>query len=132
EIDHIKQSMSKPKDERFELVQKLARKVGAYTIGGESDRVLPGKVNTLFAGRHFHVARRLLKSQLGRTRAIWATPDQPTEYTLNLAICRLRESTSEEWIGIEELRDWIRSELFIDNQQLSTALSRNPYSAGNH
>ncbi|MHA2045973.1 MAG: helicase-associated domain-containing protein [Candidatus Thorarchaeota archaeon] len=118
EIDHIKQSMSKPKDERFELVQKLARKVGAYTIGGESDRVLPGKVNTLFAGRHFHVARRLLKSQLGRTRAIWATPDQPTEYTLNLAICRLRESTAEEWIGIEELRDWIRSELFIDNQQL--------------
>ncbi|MGY5862995.1 MAG: helicase-associated domain-containing protein [Candidatus Thorarchaeota archaeon] len=117
EIDHIKQSMSKPTDDRFELVQKLARKVGAYTIG-ENDRVMPAKVNALFAGHHFHAARRLLKSQLGRTRAIWATPDQPTEYTLNLAICRLRESSTEEWIGIEELRDWIRSELFIDNQQL--------------
>jgi hypothetical protein len=30
----------------------------------------------------------------------------------------LRQATTEEWIGIEELRDWIRSELFIDNQQL--------------
>lgn len=117
EIDNIKKSMSKPKEERFELVQKLARKVGAYKIG-ENDRVMPAKVDSLFAGHHYHVARRLLKSQLGRTRAIWATPDQPTEYTLNLAICRLRESTTEEWISIEELRDWIRSELFIDNQQL--------------
>ena len=117
EIDRIKKSMSKPKDDRFELVQKLARKVGAY-IFGEGDRVMPGKVNALFAGHHYHVSRRLLLSQLGRTRAIWATPDQPTEYTLNLAICRLRESTSEEWISIDELRDWIRSELFIDNQQL--------------
>ncbi|MHA2359743.1 MAG: helicase-associated domain-containing protein [Candidatus Thorarchaeota archaeon] len=117
EIDHIKESMSKPKDERFELVQKLARKVGAYSIG-EDDKVIPGKVDSLFSGHHYHVAKRLLLSQLGRTRAIWATPDQPTEYTLNLAICRLREGTTEEWIGIEELRDWIRSELFIDNQQL--------------
>ena len=117
EIDRIKKSMSKPKDDRFELVQKLARKVGAY-IFGEGDRVMPGKVNVLFAGHHYHVSRRLLLSQLGRTRAIWATPDQPTEYTLNLAICRLRESASEEWISIDELRDWIRSELFIDNQQL--------------
>ncbi|MFW9793781.1 MAG: helicase-associated domain-containing protein [Candidatus Thorarchaeota archaeon] len=117
EIDHIKESMSKPTDDRFELVQKLARKVGAYAIG-EDDKILPGKTESLFAGHHYHVARRLLLSQLGRTRAIWATPDQPTEYTLNLAICRLRESTTEEWIGIDELRDWIRSELFIDNQQL--------------
>jgi hypothetical protein len=117
EIDRIKKSMSKPKDERFELVQKLARKVGAYTFS-EDDRVIPGKVAALFAGHHYHVARRLLLSQLGRTRAIWATPDQPTEYTLNLAICRLRESISKEWISIDELRDWIRSELFIDNQQL--------------
>ncbi|MFW9926727.1 MAG: helicase-associated domain-containing protein [Candidatus Thorarchaeota archaeon] len=117
ESDPIKESMSKPQDERFELVQKLARKVGAYTIG-EDDRVIPGKIDVLFAGNHYHVAKRLLLSQLGRTRAIWATPDQPTEYTLNLAICRLRESTAEEWISIEELRDWIRSELFIDNQQL--------------
>ncbi len=117
EIDHIKESMSKPNDERFELVQKLGRKVGAYSIG-EEDRVMPGKVNALFYGNHYQVAKRLLISQLGRTRAIWATPDQPTEYTLNLAICRLRESTTDEWISIEELRDWIRSELFIDNQQL--------------
>jgi hypothetical protein len=117
EIEHIKRSMSKPTDDRFELVQKLARKVGAYNIG-ENDIVMPAKVNTLFMGHHLHVARRLLKSQLGRTRAIWATPDQPTEYTLNLAICRLRESNTEDWISIEELRDWIRSELFIDNQQL--------------
>jgi len=117
EIDHIKQTMSKSTDDRFELVQKLARKVGAYTIG-ENDRVVPANVTALFSGHHFHVARRLLKSQLGRTRAIWATPDQPTEYTLNLAICRLREGTTDDWIGIEELRDWIRSELFIDNQQL--------------
>jgi hypothetical protein len=117
EIDHIKQAMSKTTDDRFELVQKLARKVGAYTIG-ENDRVMPANVNALFAGHHYHVARRLLKSQLGRTRAIWATPDQPTEYTLNLSICRLREASTEDWIGIEELRDWIRSELFIDNQQL--------------
>ncbi|MFX1606911.1 MAG: hypothetical protein ACFFDD_13535, partial [Promethearchaeota archaeon] len=117
EIDHIKEPMSKPTDERFELVQKMARKMGAYTVG-EEDRVLPSKINLLFAGEHQHVARRLLLSQLGRTRAIWATPDQPTEYTLNLAICRLRESTPEEWVSVEELRDWIRSELFIENQQL--------------
>ncbi|MHA2397128.1 MAG: helicase-associated domain-containing protein, partial [Candidatus Thorarchaeota archaeon] len=117
EIDHIKEPMSKSTDERFELVQKMARKMGAYSVG-EGDRVQPSKIDLLFAGEHRHVARRLLLSQLGRTRAIWATPDQPTEYTLNLGICRLRESTTEEWVSIEELRDWIRSELFIENQQL--------------
>jgi hypothetical protein len=117
EIDHIKEPMSKPTDERFELVQKMARKMGAYIVG-EGDIVQPSKIDLLFAGEHRHVARRLLLSQLGRTRAIWATPDQPTEYTLNLAICRLRESTTEEWVGIEELRDWIRSELFVENQPL--------------
>lgn len=117
EIDNIKASMSKSTDERFELVQKMARKMGAYIVG-EEDRVLPSKIDLLFAGEYRHVARRLLLSQLGRTRAIWATPDQPTEYTLNLAICRLRESTTDEWISIEELRDWIRSELFIERQEL--------------
>ncbi len=117
EIDNIKEPMSKPTDERFELVQKMARKMGVYVVG-EGDVVQPSKVHLLFAGEHRHVARRLLLSQLGRTRAIWATPDQPTEYTLNLAICRLRESTTDEWISVEELRDWIRSELFIENQQL--------------
>jgi hypothetical protein len=117
EIDHIKEAMSKSTDERFEVVQKFARKAGAYTIT-EGDRVLPAKIDTLFAGRQYLVARRLLLSALGRTRAIWATPDQPTEYTLNLAICRLREANEEDWIGIEELRDWIRSELFQENQPL--------------
>ncbi len=117
EIDNIKASMSKSTDERFELVQKMARKMGAYIVG-EEDRVVPSKIDLLFAGEYRHVARRLLLSQLGRTRAIWATPDQPTEYTLNLAICRLRESSPDEWIGIEELRDWIRSELFIERQEL--------------
>jgi hypothetical protein len=116
EIDSIKEPMSKATDERFELVQKMARKMGAYTVA-EGDRVQPSNINLLFAGEYHNVARRLLLSQLGRTRAIWATPDQPTEYTLNLTICRLRESTSEEWISVEELKDWIRSELFIENQQ---------------
>jgi len=117
EMDRIKESMTKQTDERFDLVQKLARKVGAYSIV-EDDRIRPSKVDLLFAGEQHHVARRLLQSSLGRTRAIWATPDQPTEYTLNLAICRLRESTRENWIATEELRDWIRSELFIENQPL--------------
>lgn len=116
EMDSMKESMSKATDERFELVQKMARKMGAYTVA-EGDRVLPSNISLLFAGEYHNVARRLLLSQLGRTRAIWATPDQPTEYTLNLTICRLRESASEEWIGVEELKDWIRSELFIENQQ---------------
>ncbi len=117
EIDSIKASMSKSTDERFELVQKMARKMGAYVVG-EGDRVQPSKIDLLFTGGYHHVARRLLLSQLGRTRAIWATPDQPTEYTLNLAICRLRESSPDEWVSVEELRDWIRSELFIENQEL--------------
>jgi hypothetical protein len=117
EMDRIKEHMTKQTDERFDLVQKLARKVGAYVIV-EEDKILPSKVEMLFAGEQHHVARRLLLSSLGRTRAIWATPDQPTEYTLNLAICRLRESTKEDWVTIEELRDWIRSELFIENQPL--------------
>lgn len=117
EMDRIKEAMTKPTDERFDLVQRLARKAGVYSIV-EEDRVLPSKVDQLFGGYQHHVARRLLMSALGRTRAIWATPDQPTEYTLNLAICRLRESTEEDWIGVEELRDWIRSELFIENQPL--------------
>ncbi|MFW9964134.1 MAG: helicase-associated domain-containing protein [Candidatus Sifarchaeia archaeon] len=117
EIDNIKESMSKPTDERFELVQKMARKMGAYVVG-EEDIVKPSKIDLLFAGEYRHVSRRLLLSQLGRTRAIWATPDQPTEYTLNLAICRLRESSADEWVSVEELRDWIRSELFIENQEL--------------
>ena len=117
EIDHMKEAMSVSTDERFEIVQKFARKAGAYAIT-EGDRVLPSKIDTLFAGEQYLVARRLLLSALGRTRAIWATPDQPTEYTLNLAICRLREGNQEEWIGIEELRDWIRSELFQENQPL--------------
>ncbi len=117
EIDNIKASMSKSTDERFELVQKMARKMGAYVVG-EGDRVQPSKVDLLFAGGYHNVARRLLLSQLGRTRAIWATPDQPTEYTLNLAICRLRESSPDDWVSVEELRDWIRSELFIEKQEL--------------
>lgn len=117
EIDRIMEAMSKPNEERFEIVQRFARKAGAYTIA-EGDKVLPSKVDALFAGEQYLVARRFLVSALGRTRAIWATPDQPTEYTLNLAICRLRESTQEEWISVEELRDWIRSELFQENQPL--------------
>ena len=117
EIDHIKEAMSTPTDERFEIVQKFARKAGAYAIT-EGDRVLPSKIDALFGGEQHLVARRLLLSALGRTRAIWATPDQPTEYTLNLAICRLREGSTETWISIEELRDWIRAELFQDNQPL--------------
>jgi hypothetical protein len=99
------------------LVQKLARKSGAYRIV-EEDRVVPGNVQALFTGRQDLVSRRLLLSSLGRTRAIWATPDQPTEYTLNLAICRLRKATKEEWITVQEMRDWIRSELFTENQPL--------------
>ncbi|NHJ13184.1 MAG: hypothetical protein EAX95_05870 [Candidatus Thorarchaeota archaeon] len=117
EIDHIKDAMSKPTEERFELVQKMARKAGAYQIVDE-DRVIPGKVDVLFSGGQGTVSRRLLLSSLGRTRAIWATPDQPTEYTLNLAICRLRESTQEEWISISDMKGWIRSELFIENAPL--------------
>ncbi|MFW9960055.1 MAG: helicase-associated domain-containing protein [Candidatus Thorarchaeota archaeon] len=117
DMDRIKDTMTKQTDERFDLVQKLARKVGAYSIV-EEDRIRPSKIDLLFAGEQHHVARRLLQSALGRTRAIWATPDQPTEYTLNLAICRLRESSKEEWVTVEELRDWIRSELFIENQPL--------------
>ena len=117
EIDHIKEAMSVATDERFEVVQRFARKAGAYTIT-EGDRVIPSKIDNLFAGHQHLVARRLLLSALGRTRAIWATADQPTEYTLNLAICRLRDGNQEEWIGIEELRDWIRSELFQENQPL--------------
>ncbi len=117
EIDRIMEAMSKPDEERFEVVQRFARKAGAYTIA-EGDKVLQSKVDVLFAGKQYSVAKRFLVSALGRTRAIWATPDQPTEYTLNLAICRLRESSQEEWISIEELRDWIRSELFQDNQPL--------------
>lgn len=117
EIDHIMEAMSKPNEERFEIVQRFARKAGAYTIA-DGDKVLPSKVDTLFAGEQYQVAKRFLISALGRTRAIWATPDQPTEYTLNLAICRFRESTQEDWISIEELRDWIRSELFQENQPL--------------
>ncbi|MFW9846007.1 MAG: helicase-associated domain-containing protein [Candidatus Thorarchaeota archaeon] len=117
EADQIRAAMSEPKEERFELVQKMARKAGAYMIV-EEDRVVPGKVEALFSGKQDEVSRRFLMSSLGRTRAIWATPDQPTEYTMNLAICRLRESNSEEWIPIEEMKDWIRSELFIDSQPL--------------
>jgi hypothetical protein len=117
DIDQVKAAMSDPTDERFELVQKIGRKSGAYSIV-EEDRIQPVKAGHLFVGGQYHVARRILLSSLGRTRAIWATPDQPTEYTLNLAICRLRESTPEEWIDIEELRDWIRSELFIERQPL--------------
>jgi len=117
EIDHIKEAMSVSTDERFEIVQKFARKAGAYTII-EGDRVIPSKVDVLFGGQQHLVARRLLLSALGRTRAIWATADQPTEYTLNLAICRLRDGNQQDWIGIEELRDWIRSELFQENQPL--------------
>ena len=109
--------MSEATDERFEVVQRFARKANAYTIT-EGNRVLPSKVDTLFAGQQYLVAKRLLLSALGRTRAIWATPDQPTEYTLNLAICRLREGNQEDWVGLEELRDWIRSELFQENQPL--------------
>jgi len=117
EADQIRAAMSKPTEERFELVQKMARKAGVYVIVGE-DRVVPGKIESLFSGKQDIVSRRFLLSALGRTRAIWATPDQPTEYTMNLAICRLRESDRDEWIPIDEMKDWIRSELFIDDQPL--------------
>ncbi|MHA1960243.1 MAG: helicase-associated domain-containing protein [Candidatus Thorarchaeota archaeon] len=117
EAEHIQEAMSKSTEDRFERVQKLTRKAGAYRIV-EEDRVIPGNITALFEGRQDVVSRRLLLSSLGRTRAIWATPDQPTEYTLNLAICRLRQATQEEWISIQEMRDWIRSELFSENQPL--------------
>ncbi len=117
EIDYIKVGMSKPTDERFDLVQKMARKAGAYDIV-DKDRVIPGKMRALFEGRQEQVAKNFLHSAVGRTRAIWATPDQPTEYTLNLVICRLREADTEDWISVSEMRDWIRSELFIDGQPL--------------
>ncbi|MGY5854102.1 MAG: helicase-associated domain-containing protein, partial [Candidatus Thorarchaeota archaeon] len=117
EIDHIKEAMSSPTEERFELVQKVARKAGVYSII-EQDNVRPSNIDRMFAGKQEDVSKRILLSALGRTRAIWATPDQPTEYTMNLAICRLRESTQEEWIRVEEMRDWIRSELFIESQPL--------------
>jgi hypothetical protein len=117
EIDNIKNAMSKPTEHRFDLVQKMARKAGAYTIVDEN-RAVPGKIEALFSGKQDEVSRRVLFSALGRSRAIWATPDQPTEYTLNLIICRLREATQEEWISITEMREWIRSELFIEGQSL--------------
>ncbi len=117
EIDHIKEAMSSPTEERFELVQKVARKAGVYSII-EQDNVRPSNIDRMFAGKQEDVSKRVLLSALGRTRAIWATPDQPTEYTMNLAICRLRESSQEEWIRVEEMRDWIRSELFIESQPL--------------
>ncbi|MFW9955441.1 MAG: helicase-associated domain-containing protein [Candidatus Thorarchaeota archaeon] len=117
ESDNIKDAMSKTTDERFDLVQRTARKAAVYEIL-DKDRVIPGKIQSLFAGKQEVVSKRILLSAVGRTRAIWATPDQPTEYTLNLIICRLRESSSEEWITVKEMRDWIRSELFIDEQPL--------------
>jgi hypothetical protein len=117
EADRVMEAMSTPKEARFDLVQKFARKAGAYSIV-EEDRAMPSKVDILFSGRHVEVAHRFLVSALGRTRAIWATPDQPTEYTLNLIICRLRELAQEDWIRITELREWIRSELFLEKQPL--------------
>ncbi len=117
EADRIREHMSTPTEERFETVQRLARKAGVYTIV-EDDRVIPSKVEQLFAGRQEHVTRRLLLSTLGRTRAIWATPDQPTEYTMNLVVCRLRESSTDQWISIEEMKAWVRSELFIEREPL--------------
>lgn len=117
EQEYVREAMSKQTDDRFELVQKIARKAGAYRII-EEDRVVHGNVKLIFEGKQEEVSTKILLSSLGRTRAIWATPDQPTEYTLNLAICRLREGTTEEWISIEEMKDWIRSELFIEEQPL--------------
>ncbi|TXT57318.1 MAG: hypothetical protein BAJATHORv1_10017 [Candidatus Thorarchaeota archaeon] len=117
EIEHIKEPMSDPSEERFETVQKIARKAGAYQIVDE-DRLIPGNILSLFGGYQEEVTKKLLLSALGRTRAIWATPDQPTEYTLNLVICRLRESKKDEWIQVDEMKGWIRSELFQDNQPL--------------
>jgi hypothetical protein len=117
EMENIIEPMSESTEERFDLVQKIARKAGAYAIV-EEDRVVPGKVQALFSGKQDSASRRILLASLGRTRAIWATPDQPTEYTLNLIICRLRESSTEDWISIEEMRQWIRSELFIEKQPL--------------
>ena len=117
EADRIMDAMSTSTEARFDLVQKFARKAGAYSIV-EEDRAMPAKVDVLFSGRHLEVARRFLISALGRTRAIWATPDQPTEYTLNLIICRLREAALDDWIQVTELREWIRSELFLENQPL--------------
>ncbi|MBD3406505.1 MAG: hypothetical protein GF411_10365 [Candidatus Lokiarchaeota archaeon] len=117
EIEHIKEPMSDPSEERFETVQKIARKAGAYQIVDE-DRVIPGNIVKLFGGDQKEVTKKLLLSALGRTRAIWATPDQPTEYTLNLVICRLRECLKDEWIRVDEMKGWIRSELFQDSQPL--------------
>ncbi|MCF2136327.1 MAG: helicase-associated domain-containing protein [Candidatus Thorarchaeota archaeon] len=117
EEEQIKATLSKNTDDRFETVQKIARKAGAFIIVDE-DRAIPGRVKSIFDGNQATVSRRILLSSLGRTRAIWATPDQPTEFTLNLVICRLRESKEGEWIRIEEMKNWIRSELFIENEPL--------------
>ncbi len=117
EIERIKTALSKQTDERFETVQRVARKCGAYVIV-EDDKAVPGRIDRLFDGDQAEVSKRILLAALGRTRAIWATPDQPTEFTLNLAICRLRESSEGDWITIEEMKQWIRSELFIEKEPL--------------
>ncbi len=117
EMEHIVRAMSKPDETRFEIVQKMARKVGAYSIV-ENDRAVHSRVELLFSGSQEQVSRRLLLSALGRTRAIWATPDQPTEYTLNLIICKLRDCSEDDWVSVEELVGWIRSELFVENEPL--------------
>ncbi len=117
EVEQIKNVLSKHTNDRFDTVQRIARKAGAYIIIDE-DRAIPGRVETIFDGDQATVSKRILLSSLGRTRAIWATPDQPTEFTLNLVICRLRESQEGEWISIEEMKGWIRSELFIENEPL--------------
>ncbi|MGM0686386.1 MAG: hypothetical protein ACQET3_05425 [Promethearchaeati archaeon] len=117
EMDRIIERLSESTEERFEIVQKIAKKATAYTIT-EDDYVLPGNVKRVFNGDQEQVSRRILLSALGRTRAIWASSDQPTEYSLNLIICRLREADKDDWIRVDDLREWIRSELYLENQPL--------------
>jgi len=117
EMEKIIERLSEPTEERFEIVQKTGKKSTAYTMT-EDDYVLPANVKRVFNGNQERVSRRILLSALGRTRAIWASSDQPTEYSLNLIICRLREADEGDWIRVDDLHEWIRSELYLENQPL--------------
>jgi len=117
EMEKIIERLSEPTEERFEIVQKIGKKSTAFTMT-EDDYVLPANVKRVFNGNQERVSRRILLSALGRTRAIWASSDQPTEYSLNLIICRLREADEGDWIRVDDLHEWIRSELYLENQPL--------------
>ncbi len=109
-LDKIKAILSEQTDERFEKVDRYARRAEVYFVDNKN-YVNLGDVISIFSGPQEFVALRFVKEYLGRSRSSWSADETSAEQFLNIIVCRLRQKTNT-WITIDNLVKWIKAEVF--------------------